>query len=71
MQTRLHSLAESLVNVFIGYWISIGAQVLIFPIFDISTSFGSNLKIGLLFTVVSILRSYGLRRVFTKFRRVL
>lgn len=70
-QTRIHSLVESFANVLIGYWISVLAQMLIFPLFGMKTSLGINLKIGLLFTVVSIVRSYVLRRMFNKFRRKL
>jgi len=56
-----------LVNVLIGYFVSVFAQALIFPIFGIYVSLGQNLLIGLAFTLVSIARSYVLRRIFNYF----
>ena len=69
MQSRLFSFIESVSNVVIGYSISVLAQIIIFPIFDINVSIESNLKIGLFFTIVSIIRSYILRRIFNFFQK--
>ena len=66
MQTRSHSLIESLTNVAIGYVVALLSQLLIFPMFDIDVPFSANLQIGLWFTAISIARSYVLRRWFTK-----
>lgn len=63
-QTRLGSLIEAIVNVLIGYWISVTAQHFIFPLFGYHVSLQHNLIIGGVFTVISIVRSYGLRRFF-------
>lgn len=63
-QTKTQSLTETLINVFIGYVIAIASQVLIFPLFGITTSFENNLKIGAVFTLISIIRSYSVRRFF-------
>lgn len=63
-QTRKHSLIESLLNILIGYGIAIMAQVIIFPLFGGHFTLQDNLKIGALFTVVSLVRSYCLRRLF-------
>lgn len=60
-------LIEASANVLIGYFVSVFAQVLIFPIFGIYVSLGQNLLIGLAFTMVSIVRSYVLRRRFNYF----
>lgn len=67
-QSRKMSLAESLLNVAIGYVIAIAAQIAVFPLFGIHVPLHDNLMIGALFTVVSIVRSYTLRRLFN-FRR--
>jgi hypothetical protein len=64
MQLKRHSFVESIVNVLVGYGIAILTQVIVFPIFGLECSFENNLKIGLIFTVVSIGRSYFLRRIF-------
>lgn len=63
-QTRLGSALESFANILIGYIVALLSQLLIFPLFDIHVSFHSNLLIGLWFTVISLVRSYALRRWF-------
>ena len=63
-QSRGMSLLESFANVAVGYVIAVGTQMLVFPLFGIHTSVSDDLLIGLIFTVVSIARSYTLRRVF-------
>lgn len=68
-QSRKHSLLESLVNVAVGYGIALAAQLLIFPLFGIHVSLQDNIVIGLLFTVVSIVRSYALRRMFNRWHQ--
>jgi hypothetical protein len=66
MQTRRMSFIESCVNVLIGYGIACAAQAVIFPWFGIYVTTSQHLQIGALFTVVSIARSYVLRRIFNK-----
>ena len=63
-QSRKYSFAESLVNIAIGYWVALIAQLVTFPLFGIHASLGDNLVIGGVFTVVSLVRSYCLRRLF-------
>ena len=66
MQTKYQSLIESLINILIGYLTALLSQVLIFPLFDIDVSLQDNLLIGLYFTIISLLRSYLVRRYFNK-----
>ena len=66
MQSKYHSFMESLVNVLIGYFIAVVSQIVIFPWFGIDIPLSSNLAIGAWFTLISIIRSYFLRRHFTK-----
>ena len=66
MQTKYQSLIESLTNILIGYLTALLSQVLIFPLFDINVSLQDNLLIGLYFTIISLLRSYLVRRYFNK-----
>ena len=63
-QSRLSSLIESLANILIGYVVAILSQLLIFPLFSIHLPLSSNLSIGFWFTLVSLVRSYALRRWF-------
>ena len=67
-QSRLMSLVESVANVIVGYSVAVMTQILIFPIFGLHTTLSQNLKMGAIFTVVSIARSFALRRVFEAIR---
>ena len=67
-QSRLMSLVESVANVAVGYGIAVLTQILIFPIFGLHTTLAQNLQMGGIFTGVSILRSFLLRRVFEAIR---
>ena len=66
MQSKKQSFLESLTNVVIGYLISLLSLFIIFPILGIQSSTGKNLVITLYFTLISIARSYILRRYFNK-----
>lgn len=66
MQTKKQSLFESLLNILIGYSVAVASQVLIFPWFDIHIPLSDNLLIGFYFTIISLLRSYLIRRFFNK-----
>lgn len=67
-QSRLMLLVESVANVVVGYGDAVLTQILIFPIFGLHTTLAQNLKMGAVFTVVSIARSFALRRVFEAIR---
>lgn len=64
MQSRLMSLIEALANVVVGFWLAVIAQLVVFPLFGLAASFGQNLAIATLFTGVSLIRGYMLRRLF-------
>ena len=63
-QSRKASLAESLVNVAVGFWVAVAAQLLVLPMFGLQVSATDNLAIATIFTIISIVRSYLLRRLF-------
>jgi hypothetical protein len=67
-QSRAMSLVESVANVIVGYTVAVVTQILIFPIFGLHATLAQNLNLGLVFTVVSIARSYVLRRLFEAIR---
>ncbi len=67
-QSRAMSLIEAIANVLVGYGVAVITQILIFPIFGLHTTLAQNLKMGAIFTVVSIARSFALRRVFETIR---
>ncbi|MCE8556329.1 hypothetical protein KBY29_18600 [Ruegeria pomeroyi] len=62
------SLVEAIANVVIGYGVAVVTQILIFPIFGLHTTLAQNLSMGGIFTGVSLVRSYLLRRVFETIR---
>ena len=64
MQSKKMSLIETIVSVLIGYIVALLSQIVVFPLFDIEVSLIDNLLIGLLFTVISIIRGYYIRRLF-------
>lgn len=66
-QKKRHSLLESFLNVAIGYGVALLAQIAVFPLFGVHVSISENLAIGAIFTVVSIVRSYFVRRLFNHF----
>ena len=63
-QRKAHSALEAVVNVVVGYGIAVAAQIMVFPWFGLHASLQDNLVIGALFTVISLARSYLLRRLF-------
>jgi hypothetical protein len=67
-QSRRMSLLESLTNVAIGYGVAVATQIAVFPLFGLEVSLSDNLAIGGLFTLVSIARSYAVRRLFEAIR---
>jgi len=67
-QSRLMSLVESLANVLVGYGVAVATQMAVFPLFGLAVTVTENLLIGLIFTAVSIVRSYALRRGFEALR---
>lgn len=69
MQTRLMSLVETMTNILVGLVISFLSQIVIFKLYDVHLSTQQNVEITLYFTIISILRSFALRRFFNSIRR--
>lgn len=64
-QSRMGSLMESLVNVVVGFGVNFMANLTILPLLGFGTlTWQTNLLIGLIFTSISVVRSYALRRWF-------
>lgn len=63
-QSRVASLTESVMNVLIGYGVALASQLVIFPMFGIHLPLSDNLAIGAWFTLISLVRSYAIRRWF-------
>ena len=63
-QSRLGALTESLTNIAIGFSINWAANLTILPLFGFEVTGGQAFWIGVWFTVISLIRSYVLRRWF-------
>lgn len=63
-QSRIDSVMESLVNIVIGLTINFTANMLIFPLFGWYITASQNILIGVIYTVISFVRSYLIRRAF-------
>jgi len=64
MQSRKHSVIETVFGTTIGFAVAFVTQMIVFPLFGIHTEVHDNISIGLIFTAVSILRGYAVRRLF-------
>lgn len=67
-QSRGASFAEALTNVAVGFAFAFVVQIAVFPMFGISISASDNVLIAVIFTAVSIARSFTLRRIFEAVR---
>lgn len=67
-QTRLGSIAEALANIAVGFSINWCANLLVLPLFGFAVTPGVAFHIGLVFTAISLARSYVLRRWFNGLR---
>jgi hypothetical protein len=63
-QSRRASALETCLSTAIGYVVAQISQMLVFPLFDIHVSLGANATIGAVFTVISVIRGFGVRRLF-------
>lgn len=63
-QSRTMSLVESIANVIVGYGVAVLTQIVVFPWFGIEVGLADNMKIGMVFVGVSLVRGYLLRRLF-------
>lgn len=68
-QSRRMSIIEAITNVAVGYALAVVTQILMFPWFGLHASFGDSLALGLVFTGISLIRGYALRRLFTHLDR--
>jgi hypothetical protein len=59
---------ESITNVLVGLLLAVLTQITLFPMLDLQVSVADNLLIGMIFTAISIVRSFALRRLFEAIR---
>lgn len=63
-QTKKGSVLETITNTAVGFAINYTANLLIFPLYGMHISPGNNFLLGLIYTIISVVRSYGMRRLF-------
>lgn len=63
------SLVESCTNIAVGYLISVITNFIVLPLFGYQTTVVESFQIGAIFSAVSIIRSYTLRRIFNRMRK--
>ena len=66
MQKRKHSALETVANVVGGYIAAVTSQTVLFPFIGITIPARTNLVIGVWFTLISVFRSYTMRRLFAR-----
>lgn len=66
MQRKKHSALEAIANVAVGYMVSVLANMFVLPLFGYAVTVADSFAIGIAFTIISLIRSYVLRRVFNR-----
>jgi hypothetical protein len=68
-QTRRGSLIEAVVSMAIGYGVNFVANLYILPAYGFASLTPSkNFQLGLIYTIISVARSYGIRRIFARIK---
>ncbi len=68
-QTIIGSIVESWVNIVIGFIINFTANMVILPMFGFhELTLAKNFEIGMLYTVISLVRSFVIRRYFNRIK---
>ena len=62
------SALEAATNVVVGYGISVGLTITLFPLFGYAVTAPDAFGISIAYVVASLARSYVLRRIFTRIR---
>lgn len=68
MQSRAMSAVESVANVAVGFGIAVAAQAMVFPAFGLHVAKSQHVAIAAIFTLISLVRSFTLRRAFEAIR---
>ena len=70
MQTKTFSLIEALINVLTGWLVALATQLLVYPFFNINITLLANIKLSIIFVLVSLIRVYLIRRLFNYFLKL-
>ena len=64
MQSKKDSFIETLTSVFVGWLIGVILNLTVLPLFDYNITVIDSLWVSLIFTAVSVIRGYVIRRFF-------
>lgn len=67
MQTRIGSLCEAITNIVIGFSVGFLANITVLPAFGYDVTYSDGALISVAFTVISLIRSYIIRRLYNKY----
>lgn len=63
-QKKRHSFLEACISTAIGFGIAYTTNLLVMPLFGFQITHGQNFWITCIFTGISVIRGYGVRRLF-------
>ena len=69
MQSKRESMIETLTSVFVGWLIGVILNMLVLPLFNYDVNLTDGVLISIIFTAVSVVRSYVVRRFFNSKER--
>ena len=67
-QSKFGSFVESWANILVGFTINYYANMAILPLFGFNVTSADAIGMGLIFTAISLVRSYVIRRWFNGFK---
>lgn len=67
MQSKLGSLMEALTNIAIGLTIGFVSNIIVLPAFGYNVTIADGAMISVVFTAISLVRSYVIRRIYNKY----
>ena len=69
MQSKRESMIETLTSVFVGWLIGVILNLTVLPLFDYNITVVDSLWVSLIFTAISVVRGYLIRRFFNSKER--
>lgn len=64
MQSKKQSRIETLIQQVVGFGVALASQMLLFPLIGIDVTLAGNIGITIYFTIISMMRSYLIRRYY-------
>jgi len=63
-QLRRHSILEVCLGTLLGFWVAFAANLIVLPWFGYSPTVTDNFAISCIYTFISLVRGYAVRRLF-------